>query len=205
MKKLAPSEKLLFAVLCGAVFVALNLLGLRAFLQARAKVQQAIAAAKTELASDRNWLDIADSLHPGMSWINAHPFPEMPPDDASAQLLQFEQGEAEKAGLKVQEENLLPPQDVPQGSSVGVGVKLSGPFAGVVHFLYSLQSPTAWRSIDKLTLRSDTEPPNVIADLEIRQYFHPGTASDEPKAEEDPKPEPDAKTAAEPKAEAETP
>jgi hypothetical protein len=186
MKKLASSEKILFAILCGAVFVALNLLGLRAFLQARTKVQLSIAAAKTELASDRNWLDIADSLHPGLSWITAHPFPEMPPDDASAKLLEFEQGEAEKAGLKVQEENLLPPQDVPQGTSVGVGVKLTGPFEKIVRFLYTLQSPTAWRSIDKLTLRSDTEPPNVIADLEIRQYFHPGTAA-EPKAEEAPK------------------
>ena len=88
----------------------------------------------------------------------------------------------------MQEENLLPPQDVPQGSSVGVGVKLSGPFAGVVRFLYAIQTPTAWRSIDKLTLRSDTEPPNVIADLEIRQYFHPGSSS-EPKAAEDSKPE----------------
>ena len=178
MRQLAPSEKILFLILCGAVFLAMNLLGLRAFLQARTKVQQAIASAKTELVSDRSWLDVSETLHPALSWINAHPFPRMEPDDASAQLLKLEQGEAEKAGLKVLEENLLPPQDIPQGSSVGVGVKLSGPFAGVVRFLFALQTPTAWRAIEKLTLRSDTEPPNVIADLELRQYFHPGAAPD---------------------------
>lgn len=174
MRQLAPSEKILFLLLCGAVFIALNLLGFRAFLQARIKVQQAIVAAKSELASDQNWLELAKTLHPAMSWIKDHPLPTMQPDDASAKLLKLEQDEAEKAGLKVMEENLLPPQDIPQGSSAGVGVKLSGPFEGVVRFLFAMQTPTAWRAIDKLTLRSDTEPPNVIADLELRQYFHPG-------------------------------
>jgi len=176
MSTRTAGEKTLFLILCGAVFLALNLLGFRAFLQARARIQQSIAAAKTELASSRTWLDLAETLHPAMSWIAAHPFPKMQPDDASAGLLKLEQGEAEKAGLKVMEENLLPPQDIPQGSSVGVGVKLSGPFEGVVRFLFALQTPSAWRSIDKLTLRSDTEPPNVIADLELRQYFHPEAA-----------------------------
>ncbi len=173
MSTRTSNEKTLFLILCGAVFLALNLLGVRAFLQARAHLQQSIVAAKTELASDRNWLDLAETLHPAMSWIAAHPFPTTPPDEASAALLKLEQSEAEKAGLKVMEENLLPPQDIPKGSSVGVGVKLSGPFEGVVRFLFALQGPTAWRSIDKLTLHSDTEPPNVIADLELRQYFHP--------------------------------
>lgn len=178
MSTRTAGEKTLFLILCGAVFIALNLLGFRAFLQARGRIQQSITTAKTELASDRNWLDLAETLHPAMNWIAAHPLPQMQPDDASAELLKLEQGEAEKAGLKVLEENLLPPEDIPQGSSVGVGVKLSGPFTGVVRFLFALQTPTAWRSIDKLTLRSDTEPPNVIADLELRQNFHPGAAPD---------------------------
>ena len=176
MKPLASSEKTLFLILCGAIFIALNMLGFRAFLQARTKVQQAIVNSKTELASDHSWLDIAKSLHPAMDWIHTHPMPQMLADDASAQLLRLEQGEAEKAGLKVVEENLLPSQAIPQGSSVGVAVKLSGPFEGVVRFLFAMQTPTAWRALDKLTLRSDAQPPNVIADLELRQYFQPGAA-----------------------------
>jgi hypothetical protein len=178
MRQLAPSEKNLFLILCGALFIGLNLLGFRSFLQAHTKVQQDIVTTKTELASDKNWLVVAETLHPAMNWISAHPMPQLLPDDASARLLKLEQNEAEKAGLKVQEENLLPSQDIPQGSSVGLGVKLSGPFQGMVRFLFALQTPSAWRSIDKLTLRSDTEPPNVIADLELRQYFRPNAAPD---------------------------
>jgi hypothetical protein len=174
MKPLAQNEKTLLLILCAAIFVALNMLGLRAFLQARSKLQQAIVAAKSELATDINWVNVAETLQPARSWIESHPMPQSQPDDASAALLKLEQSEAEKADLKVTEENLLPQRDIPNGSSVGVAVKLSGPFAGIVRFLYAMQTPTAWRTIDKLTLRSDAQPPNVIADIELRQYFHPG-------------------------------
>ena len=103
MRPLAQSEKTLFLILCGAVFIALNMLGLRAFLQARTKVQQAIVVAKTELATDHSWIDLAASLQPAMHWVINHPMPEMQTDEASARLLKIEQGEAEKAGLKVME------------------------------------------------------------------------------------------------------
>ena len=99
--------------------------------------------------------------------------PHMAPDDASAQLLKVEREEAEKAGLKVVEENLLPPQNTPYGPTVAVSVKLTGPFEGVVRMLFALQSPTAWRTLEKLALKSDTQPPNVVVDLEIHQYFLP--------------------------------
>jgi hypothetical protein len=102
---------------------------------------------------------------------------QMAPEEASAQLLKTEREEAEKAGLKVVEENLLPSQDGEQGGTVSVAAKLSGPFQGVVKMLFALQTPTEWRSVQKLTLQSDDQPPNVIAELELRQYFRPTTVS----------------------------
>jgi len=177
MRPLAPSEKTLFLILCGAVFVALNLLGLRAFLQSKAKVQKAIVAAKAELATDRSSIEVAESLRSAMEWIAAHPMTQMAPEEASAQLLKTEREEAEKTGLKVVEENLLPSQDGEQGGTVSVAAKLSGPFQGVVKMLFALQTPTEWRSVQKLTLQSDDQPPNVIVELELRQYFRPTIAS----------------------------
>ena len=177
MKQLAPSERKLFLILCMALFIALNMFGLRAFLQARTAVLHSIAAAKSELASDRGWLDLAESLRPAMTWIATHPMPIMTPEDASAALLRFEREEAEKAGLKVTEENLLQGENSPQESTVSVSAKLSGPFEGVVRMLYALQTPTGWCTVRKLTLRSDAQPPNVIADLELQQYFHTGSPS----------------------------
>lgn len=172
MRPLASSEKTLFFILCGAVFVALNLLGLRAFMQARAGVQRAIVAAKSEIMADHTWLELGKSLRPAVAWMDSHPMPQMEPDAASAGLLKFEREEAEKAGLKVIEENLLPSQSTAQGSGVAVAVKLNGSFAGLVKMLFAVQTPTAWRTIDKISIKSDAQPPNVIADLEVCQHFN---------------------------------
>ena len=177
MRPLAPSEKTLFLILCGAVFIALNLLGLRAFLQARAGLKKSIIAARSELASDRTWMELGETIRPAGAWIDSHPMPRMLPDEASALLLKTEREEAENAGLKVTEENLLPGREDPQGSTVAVSVKLAGSFEGVVRMLFALQSPTAWRTVDKLALRSDAQPPNVVADLELQQYFRPVAAA----------------------------
>ena len=171
MRTLAPSEKRLLLILCGALFLALNMLGLRAFLQTRTKLRQGIIASHSELSEDRNWVSLADTLLPADRWISAHPMPALAPDQASAALLKSEREEAEKAGLKIDEENLLPPQGNPYGSSVSVSAKFSGPFQSMVKFLFSIQSPDAWRRVEKLTLRSDAQPPNVLAEIELRQDF----------------------------------
>jgi hypothetical protein len=173
-----PSEKRLLLILCAAVFLALNLLAFRTFLNSRKRIAGEIAATKSTLAEDKGWLDVGEALRPAETWIKTHPMPAMPADEASATLLKTEREAAEKAGLKVTEENLLPGADGPLGSTVGVSVKLSGPFAGVVRFLHAIQGPSSWRVIQKLALRSDTQPPNVLADLEILQYFRvPATAA----------------------------
>ena len=172
MRPLAQSEKRLFLILCGAVFLALNMILLHAYLGLRGVLQHESSAARLELASDQSWLERAAILRPAQSWITSHPMEHLSPDEASARLLKTERSEAENAGLKVIEENLLPPEEGTDASTVAVAAKLSGPFEGVVRFLFSLQNPTAWRAIEKLALRSDTQPPNVIVDLELRKYFN---------------------------------
>ena len=167
------SEKRLFLILCAAVFIALNLFGLRAFLSARKGLQKALFAATAQISSDRGLLAIGETLRPSDSWIASHPMPRLPAQEASALLLKTDRESAEKEGLKVTEENLLPTIEGPYGSSAGVSVKLAGSFAGVVRLLFSLQTPSSWRTIEKLALRSDSQPPNVVAELEIRQYFLP--------------------------------
>lgn len=171
-----PSEKRLLLILCAALFAALNLLGLRALLISRKRLAGEIASAKAALAEDRGWIEAGEALRPADDWIRAHPMPRLAPDDASAGLLKDERDAAEAAGLKVTEENLTSPGGTPFGPTAGISVKLSGPFPGVVKFLFSLQNPAAWRIIEKLALRSDSQPPNVVADLEIRQYFQPPSA-----------------------------
>ncbi len=180
MRTLSANERRLLLFLATALFLLLNLFLFRSFLQTRAKLARSITESRAELASDREVLNADQSLASANSWIASHPMPEIDAEDASARLLRIERDEAEKAGLKVTSENLLPPQEGPWGSSVSVTATIAGPFQGVVKMLFALQSPEAWRTMEKLALRSDTEPPNVVAELEIRQYFRPLAATVSP-------------------------
>lgn len=178
MKRLAPGEKRLLLILCGALFLAANMLGLRAFLQARSGLGKSIATTRLGISESKGWIEHGEILQGAIDWLDSHPVPRMPPDAASAGLLKSERDEAEKAGLKVIEENLLPPQSSYQGSCVTVAVKLSGPFAGLVKFLFALQPPSAWRTIEKIEVKSDSQPQNVVVDLELRQQFQAVESSD---------------------------
>ncbi len=177
MKRLAPGEKRLLLILCGALFLAGNMLGLRTFLQARSGLWKSIETTRAGIAESKGWIERGEILRGTTEWLDSHPMPGTAPDAASAGLLKSEREAAEKSGLKVIEENLLPPQSSPQGSSVTVAVKLNGPFAGLVKFLFALQTPSAWRTIDKIEIKSDTQPPNVLVDLELRQLFQPVDSS----------------------------
>lgn len=178
MRDLAPGEKRLLLILCGALFLALNLLGLRAFLQSRAGLGKAIASTREEIAQSRGWIRRGEILRGAVEWLDAHPMPRLESDAASAGLLQAEREEAEKAGLKVIEENLLPAEPSPHGSSAAVMVKLGGPFAGLVKMLFALQTPAAWRSIDKIAVKSDAQPPNILVEIELRQHFQSADSPD---------------------------
>lgn len=175
MRKLATNEFRLLIFFCGAIFLALNLLAARAWMGARASVAGEIEAVRTGLAESRIWIEGASGISSSHEWMNAHPPQTITADQASTGLLQSTRSAAEEAGLKIVEENLLPSAETTAGNAAALQAKLSGPFAGVAKFLFAMQSPTAWRSIPKLIIRSDTEPPNVLVDMEVHQYYLPAT------------------------------
>ena len=173
MRKLAPNELRLLALFGAAIFLALNLFAAKTWLQQSKDVRWQIASARSDVAEGRSWLDGAAAIQPARAWINANPPPTYNAEQASTELLQVARASAETNGLKIVEENLLPPAEVMVGNAAALEFKVSGPFAGVAKLLFTLQSPAAWRAVDMLALRSDTEPPNVVADMKIRQYYRP--------------------------------
>jgi hypothetical protein len=175
MRKLAPNEFKLLIFFCSAIFLALNLLAARAWMGTRASVLRDIEAARSSFAEEKVWIDGASGITSPNEWMAAHPPQTNTAEQASTGLLQATRAAAEEAGLKVTEENLLPSAETTTGNAAALQAKLSGPFSGVTKFLFALQSPTNWRSIPKLIIRSDTEPPNVVVDMEVHQYYLPAT------------------------------
>lgn len=170
MRKLASSERRLLVVFLAAVFVASNLFVIRFWLDKRGESVRAIAANKAKLAEFTSLVSAAESIDSASAWIAANPPPSISADEASTTLLGEVRASAEKAGLSIIEESLLPGESGAEKSAV-LQTKVVGPFAGFAAFLFGLQGPAAWRSIDRISIRSDKEPPNVIAEMVVRQHY----------------------------------
>ena len=175
MRKLTTNEIRLLIFFCSAIFLAINLFAVRAWMGARLSLGRDLEAAHGRIAESRMWLDGASGIASSHDWIKAHPPQTKTAAQSSSELLQAMRSAAEEAGLKITDENLLPAAAPAAGNAASLQAKLSGPFSGVTKFLFAVQNPTAWRSVPKLTIRSDTEPPNVLVDMEVRQYYLPAT------------------------------
>lgn len=173
MRKLAKSEQRLLIIFGAAIFLALNLFAIRLWLQNRNALLANISETRSAIATGESWINAAEALQPAREWIDKNPAPVSTSDQASTGLLNTLRNLAEKSNLKLVEETLLPPEDTAAGQSAILQVKLAGPFSGVASLLFELQSPSAWRAVDKMMVRSDNEPPNVIVDLLVRQYYRP--------------------------------
>lgn len=173
MRKLAKSETRLLLIFGAAVFLAVNLFAIRAWLNNRTSVLAAISEAHSSLSTSRSWITAAEALEPAREWMQQHPSPVEKPDAANTGLLNSVRNIAEKSGLKIVEETLLPGQEADGSRTAVLQTKITGPFSGVATFLFDIQNPTSWRSVEKMMIRSDNEPPNVIVEMEIHQYFRP--------------------------------
>ena len=171
MRRLAKNELRLLILFGAAVFLALNLFAIRFWLQSRGALMAKIDQTRAAISTGESWINAAQALQPARQWIDQNPRPASSGDEASTKLLNTVRSLAEKANLKLPEETLLPSESSKAGESAVLQVKLTGPFSGVASLLFELQNPAAWRAVDKMMIRSDNEPPNVIVDLVVRQYY----------------------------------
>jgi hypothetical protein len=171
MRAPTPSEKRLLILFLSAAFLALNAGGFRLWQNAVRAQTRAIAAAKASVMDARAWITAAEAI--GESARNLPPLPAMEPNEAPSELLQAARNAAGSAGLTITGESLAgEPEDIAERAAI-LRIKLSGPWNGLVNFLFDLQKPDAWCSVEQAVIKADTTPQNVLAELELRQYFEP--------------------------------
>jgi hypothetical protein len=171
MRAPTPTEQRLLAVFLAAAFLALNAGGCRLWRQVVADQNRAIAMARNRIAEGEGWLAAAEAI--GGAGRPLPPLPKFAGKDASSALIAMLRRAAAGAGLTIIEESLPEPPDGLPEKAVVVRLRFSGPFEGCVRFLYEVQQPDAWRSIEQAVIKADSTPQNVLAELEIRQYFDP--------------------------------
>lgn len=171
MRKLSKSEARLLTFFTAAIFVAANLMALRFWTASRRALFQEQSALMEKIAEDRATMESAAALQDAAAWIAQHKPPALSDDTANTALLDAVRKAAESSKLGIASETLLPSTGTQDLAGANLQIKLSGAFPGIVQLLFELQKPEAWRSIDKLTIRSDSTPPNTLVEFQIRQYY----------------------------------
>ncbi len=178
MRQLTPTERRLLTILLTAVFIALNLGGLKLILNARDSQKNALVAAQAKIVESQEWIELASELGPLSQSLP--PAPEMSENSAGSDLLQSVRAAAASHGLTMLEESLPgPPEGLSEKAAV-LRLKLSGPFQGAVRFLFDVQQQGAWRSIEQFNARAEASPQNILAEMEIRQYYSMPSSTEPP-------------------------
>lgn len=174
MRALTAKEKRLLVTLLGALFLLLNVVALKTFLDRRAVLLANIASLEGELAQDRAVLGQKDYWAEREQWLESNqPTDDITSVDDDNRFLEFVESTAKSSGLAytrrgggpVASEG-LPYAEVFDASTV------KGNMESLVKWLSKLQQPKEFRAIKELQIKSG-EPPDVICDVVVSRWFRP--------------------------------
>lgn len=171
MRPLNKKEKLLTAILSLLLIAYLHWWGYGEWQSFARNLKQR----EIDLTAEKNAATII--LEKKELWLNRQKFlsEKQPvakePDLASADLVDAIQKSAEANQLKISEIALQPTQSLPHAFQTSATVKLTGKFENIVQWLYQLQGPENFTILIRSSIKSDPNPPQVLAEFEIARWY----------------------------------
>lgn len=95
------------------------------------------------------------------------------PDLASAALVDLIQKSTQTHQLTITDITLLPSKPLAHAFQTTAVVKITGKFENVTRWMYELQSPQNFTALERTSLKSDANPPQVLAEFEINRWYQP--------------------------------
>lgn len=175
MRALTAKEKHLLMVLLGALFVLVNVIGLKTYLARLQGLKSAIVKLQGEAVENRAILDEGGVWLERAAWLDANqPADDVATTDDDAKFYEFVETSAKNAGLSYQRRDAgtVPHSDVL--AEVFDSSQVKGTMEALVKWLVQLQDPAAFRAIKQISIRSG-EPPQVLAEVTVARWYRPAT------------------------------
>lgn len=163
---------LLIAFGC-TLFLAANLIGMKTYMLVSAKQSSTLRDLKDQVAQNNEMISLRDLWMERSQLMEAHPVPQLAPASAGAEFLQSLQQVASSKGVRILDQSFGQPGKANEYETVSVRLKTAGTMEAMARWLFEIQKEGSYRALPEMTLRSDKEPPNVLCDLQIVQYFTP--------------------------------
>jgi type II secretory pathway component PulM len=179
MRALTAKERKLLFFLLGAIFLLLNVVGLRAFLDRQQLLASSIMQLRVQLDEDR--VILADRVYweERRAWLEANqPVDDVNTVEDDTKFTEFIETSAKNHGLEYTRRGGGPMP--PRGSIAEVydSSTVKGPVEAVVKWLSELQKPKDFRVIKELRVKSG-EPPEIICDVVVARWYRPTNVNKE--------------------------
>jgi hypothetical protein len=161
-------------MLLSALFLLLNVVALKTFLNRRAALQTNIQTLEAELMQSRTVLGQQAYWSERAQWLESN----QPTDDVSTvdddnRFIEFVESTAKQSGLAYTRRGGGPvPSEGRPYAEVFDASTVKGNMKSLVEWISKLQQPKEFRAIKQLRIKSG-EPPEVICDIEVARWFRP--------------------------------
>jgi len=173
MKTLQAREKKLLWILGGALLLGLHLILLQFALRFDRANRVRLAEGKAQLEEAQSWLQAKEIWEARAAWLEKHLVP-VPAEAPEGALQKFAQASAGKANLTIEGQNLRALRQETRVVSVGNRMQLKGNLDQVIRWLGAVYDPDKGIAVTELSLRLSPEPPKMMIQAEIAQFFKKG-------------------------------
>lgn len=172
MRTLSHHEKRLTTFLVVAVAVGIHLILLKLALDLDRGNRRNLALAQAELIEARGWVEQKEIWNPRVDWLERN-FRAAPAENPAPALQKAAQSAAQSAGLKIDEQNLRPPRTGGGTTVYASKMRLSGSLEQFLKWLVAVYQPEQGVAVTALTLKIGPEPPKMVGEAEVSQFFKP--------------------------------
>ncbi|NCZ96683.1 hypothetical protein EBZ02_05935 [bacterium] len=172
MRTLTRHEKKLTIFLVAAVAVGLHLIVLKVLLSLDRAKRRELAQAQEELAEDRDWLAQKELWQEKAAWLEKH-FRSIPAENPAPVLQKLLQNSADQAGLKVEEQKPPVPKPGPHTMVYANRMRMSGNLGQFLDWLVKVYKPEDGIAVTSLNLKIGPEPPKMVGEAAVGQFFRP--------------------------------
>ena len=173
MRKITKNERLLLALLLGALFVFLNVFAFQAVKRLNTQLKAQHEELRNQQVVAETWLEERTAWAEKKAWLDENQ-PKLGDEGAaSSALLQHLTTSARRHSITVLEQKLLDAESTSKYREVSVRLKVSGSLKGLSQWLCEVQEPKLFQAVKTFSVKSAKKPPDVICVLEVARWYAP--------------------------------
>lgn len=174
IERISPRERLLLAVVAGAIFVLVNMWMISAFMRHNNELKGEIASKRLQLDSLKAMVKDRDQWATRDAWLKQKQPRLTNADQAGVNLLEQVKQVAQSNEVLLESPEIGTVEKQPAGQAIFVSVQTKSSWDSLVKFLQAIQGPDQFIVFENANLQIDnTDPTQMRGKFRIAKWYAP--------------------------------